>query len=50
MPEKKGWAEILKWCQEQYLELVSDFQEAGRNFIFDFLPKRAAKYSKNHRL
>jgi hypothetical protein len=40
MPEKKSWAEILKWCPEQYLELVSDFKEANRNFIFLFSPEK----------
>ncbi len=29
--------------REQFLELVSDFKEADRNFIFHFLPEKTAK-------
>ncbi len=37
-----------RWLLESLSELVSDFREASRNFIFKFL-KKAAKYCKNHR-
>jgi hypothetical protein len=37
MAEKKSWTYILKKLPEQYLELVSVFKKASRNFLFIFL-------------
>ncbi len=40
--EKKSWTEILMRLSEQYLELVSIFKDASRNFSLIFLLKKEA--------
>jgi hypothetical protein len=40
--EKESWTEILMRLPKQYLELVSVFKEASRNFSFIFLLKKGS--------
>jgi hypothetical protein len=42
MAEKKSWTEILMLLLEKYLELVSIFKEASRNFYLFLLFEMAA--------
>jgi hypothetical protein len=44
---RKDRKEILVQLSEKYLELISVFKEASRNFIFTFIFKKAASNIRN---
>ncbi len=43
-PEQAPWRGLL----EAVWELFSDFKEANRNFIYNFIHKKGAKYCETH--
>ncbi len=48
MEVKKSWTLILTQLSEQYLELVSVFKEASRDFMLLFISEKTTKKFRNH--
>jgi hypothetical protein len=48
MEVKKSWTLILMQLSEQYLESVSVFKEASRNFMLLFISEKTTKKCRNH--